>query len=267
MATMPAWVSRLFAGPPGMIRLLGFSARAPVLGDTSRWVMMPIVCDFGLLRFARRSRRFVRSSCWCVRDASAQPSPRDASLDTIGETEAPHAAVRFGKQHGEAAIARVQRHLGHPRLVATDAYREPDPSAVVNDLETPTPQHFADGSLMVFVSVGCSSIVSVHHTPRFLTCRSGRVHGAEAQRRRVCSSNTSVRVFGPSTILRLVKVEPEDLLNASEVAALLGLAHRQAIATYRARYDDFPSPLINKGTCVLWLREDVQRWAEATGRL
>ena len=61
-------------------------------------------------------------------------------------------------------------------------------------------------------------------------------------------------------------VDPEDLLNAREVAALLGLAHREAVATYRKRYRDFPQPLIMKGTCVLWLRQDVQKWARTRGR-
>lgn len=53
----------------------------------------------------------------------------------------------------------------------------------------------------------------------------------------------------------------DDLLNAREAADLLGLAHREAIATYRRRYEDFPEPVISKGTCVLWLRNDLLDWA------
>lgn len=64
-----------------------------------------------------------------------------------------------------------------------------------------------------------------------------------------------------------MNVDTVDLLNAAEVADVLGLAHRQAIATYRSRYDDFPEPVIAKGTCVLWHRPDVEAWARATGRL
>lgn len=56
-------------------------------------------------------------------------------------------------------------------------------------------------------------------------------------------------------------VDPEDLINATEVASVLGLAHREAVSTYRRRYDDFPEPTISKGTCVLWLRQDVEAWA------
>ncbi len=59
---------------------------------------------------------------------------------------------------------------------------------------------------------------------------------------------------------RLVQVDHEDLLNASEVASLLGLAHREAISTYRRRYPDFPAPLISKGTCVLWHRAHIEAW-------
>jgi predicted DNA-binding transcriptional regulator AlpA len=58
-----------------------------------------------------------------------------------------------------------------------------------------------------------------------------------------------------------VKIDPEDVLDANEVADLLGLAHRQAVSTYRKRYDDFPEPVIEKARCVLWRRQDVEAWA------
>jgi predicted DNA-binding transcriptional regulator AlpA len=59
---------------------------------------------------------------------------------------------------------------------------------------------------------------------------------------------------------RAVEIDPDDLLDANEVAALLGLAHRQAVSTYRHRYADFPEPVIVKARCVLWRRVDVERW-------
>jgi predicted DNA-binding transcriptional regulator AlpA len=59
---------------------------------------------------------------------------------------------------------------------------------------------------------------------------------------------------------RAVEIDPDDLLDANEVATLLGLAYRQAVSTYRHRYDDFPEPVIEKSRCVLWRREDVERW-------
>ena len=60
-----------------------------------------------------------------------------------------------------------------------------------------------------------------------------------------------------------MKVDPLDLLDASEVAALLGLARREAVSTYRARYEDLPEPLIakNSGKCLLWHRADIEAWA------
>lgn len=68
-----------------------------------------------------------------------------------------------------------------------------------------------------------------------------------------------------------MKYDPADLLNAAEAAQVLGLSHRTAIATYRGRYagtdHPFPEPVISKGTCVLWARQDLERWARLTGRL
>ncbi|MGI8755317.1 MAG: helix-turn-helix transcriptional regulator [Acidimicrobiales bacterium] len=57
-------------------------------------------------------------------------------------------------------------------------------------------------------------------------------------------------------------VNTDDLLDAGDVAALLGLTHRSAVSTYRSRYDDFPEPVMVKGSgkCVLWRRQDVETW-------
>ena len=70
-------------------------------------------------------------------------------------------------------------------------------------------------------------------------------------------------MFTSSTTVEEVKVAIEDLLNATEVAEVLGLAHRTAISTYRRRYPDFPVPVMSKGTCVLWARADIEAWARA----
>ena len=58
-----------------------------------------------------------------------------------------------------------------------------------------------------------------------------------------------------------MRIDPDDLLNAKEAAELLGLAHREAISTYRRRYKDFPEPVLKKGTCVLWSRQDLAAWS------
>lgn len=59
-----------------------------------------------------------------------------------------------------------------------------------------------------------------------------------------------------------MQVNTEDLVDAGEVAELLGLGQRQSVNTYRKRYPDFPEPVItkNSGLCTLWLRQDIERW-------
>ena len=61
-------------------------------------------------------------------------------------------------------------------------------------------------------------------------------------------------------------IDPSELLDSSEVAELLSLSSSTAVSVYRSRYDDFPSPVIIKGSgkCVLWLRADIEAWK--TGR-
>jgi len=64
-------------------------------------------------------------------------------------------------------------------------------------------------------------------------------------------------------------VDLDDLIDATGVAGLLGLARRSAVTVYRSRYPDFPQPVRTSegGRCLLWLRPDVEAWARATGRL
>ena len=64
-----------------------------------------------------------------------------------------------------------------------------------------------------------------------------------------------------------MRVDPTDLLNASEVAVVLGLTHREAVSTYRKRYPDFPQPVSQVGRACVWNWADVERWAKKTGRL
>lgn len=69
-------------------------------------------------------------------------------------------------------------------------------------------------------------------------------------------------------VSRLVKIDPAELIDAGEVAEILGLSRRQAVSTYRSRYPDFPAPTVekNSGKCVLWLRSDIEAWAKARAR-
>lgn len=65
------------------------------------------------------------------------------------------------------------------------------------------------------------------------------------------------------------KVVLADLLDAGQVAGLLGLSGANGVRVYRSRYPEFPDPAraSEGGRCLLWLRQDVEAWAKATGRL
>ena len=64
----------------------------------------------------------------------------------------------------------------------------------------------------------------------------------------------------------MANIDTSDLLAVGEVADLSGLARQQPVSTYRARYSDFPAPVVSKnsGLCVLWLGADVEAWAAAS---
>jgi predicted DNA-binding transcriptional regulator AlpA len=59
------------------------------------------------------------------------------------------------------------------------------------------------------------------------------------------------------------KVNTEDLVDSQEVAAILGLSHKNSVSTYLRRYSDFPRPVVERssGRTRLWLRQDVLGWA------
>jgi len=58
-------------------------------------------------------------------------------------------------------------------------------------------------------------------------------------------------------------IDVDDLISASEVAEILGLAHYNSVTTYLRRYDDFPRPVVDKsgGRIRLWLRQDIDDWS------
>jgi glutathione-regulated potassium-efflux system ancillary protein KefG len=59
------------------------------------------------------------------------------------------------------------------------------------------------------------------------------------------------------------KVDVDDLIDTQVVADILGLAHRNTVSEYQARYDDMPRPVVDLGggRSKLWLRPEVERWA------
>lgn len=62
------------------------------------------------------------------------------------------------------------------------------------------------------------------------------------------------------------KVNTDDLIGPEEVAALIGLTNTNGVSVYRKRHPDFPEPVVLKGRCVLWVRQDIERWAEQRKR-
>lgn len=63
------------------------------------------------------------------------------------------------------------------------------------------------------------------------------------------------------------KVSVDDLVGAAEIAERLGLAQPQTVHSWRRRYPDFPDPVAQLQTALIWAWPDVRDWAEATGRL
>jgi AcrR family transcriptional regulator/predicted DNA-binding transcriptional regulator AlpA len=56
----------------------------------------------------------------------------------------------------------------------------------------------------------------------------------------------------------------DELIDAAEVARILGLAHRNSVSTYRSRYPDFPRgrPAPGGGRTLLWPRSEITAWHE-----
>ena len=61
------------------------------------------------------------------------------------------------------------------------------------------------------------------------------------------------------------KVDPDELIGASEVQAILRLSHPSSVTTYLKRYPDFPKPVVDlSGSRIrLWNRQDIVRWHDA----
>jgi hypothetical protein len=63
-------------------------------------------------------------------------------------------------------------------------------------------------------------------------------------------------------------VRTEDLADAQELAAMLGLAHPNSVSTYQRRYRDMPRPVLDlgPGRPKLWLRPAVVDWKSGRTR-
>ena len=69
-----------------------------------------------------------------------------------------------------------------------------------------------------------------------------------------------VRLSGVSPL-----VDTDDLIDSQDVADLLGLSQRSSVTTYLRRYSTFPRPAVERGVgrTRLWVRQDVQDWADS----
>ncbi len=61
----------------------------------------------------------------------------------------------------------------------------------------------------------------------------------------------------------------DDLVDAVQVADLLGLSQRNSVSTYQHRYHDFPRPVIDRGPrkARFWRRGDVVCWQQIHQKL
>lgn len=59
--------------------------------------------------------------------------------------------------------------------------------------------------------------------------------------------------------------DPDELIDAAQIADLLGLAHRNSVSTYRSRYEDFPrgQRAVGGGRRLLWPRGEILAWQRA----
>jgi predicted DNA-binding transcriptional regulator AlpA len=64
----------------------------------------------------------------------------------------------------------------------------------------------------------------------------------------------------------MAKVDTSELINAQEVAPIIGLTNPNGVSVLRRRHPDFPTPAVEKGQCVLWLKADIVAWAKARSR-
>lgn len=58
------------------------------------------------------------------------------------------------------------------------------------------------------------------------------------------------------------ELDPDDLIGAAEVQAILRLSHPSSVTTYYRRYADFPKPVVelSASRVRLWKRQDIEAW-------
>ncbi len=63
-------------------------------------------------------------------------------------------------------------------------------------------------------------------------------------------------------------VDIDDLIDAHDVAEILGLSHSNSVYGYLRRYPAMPRPVVDRGRnrARLWLRSEVEQWMRSRDR-
>jgi chromosome partitioning protein len=62
------------------------------------------------------------------------------------------------------------------------------------------------------------------------------------------------------------KINPNDIVGAHEIAERLNLSFPNVVHNWRKRYPDFPKPIRELSSGLLWDWIEIEAWAHSTGR-
>lgn len=62
------------------------------------------------------------------------------------------------------------------------------------------------------------------------------------------------------------KVDVDDLVSLAEIRERLNLSSREAVRSWRQRYQDFPEPVAKLAGVHIYAWPDIEEWAAAPGR-
>lgn len=59
------------------------------------------------------------------------------------------------------------------------------------------------------------------------------------------------------------RIDIDELIDATDVAHILGLAQSNSVYVYQRRYPEMPRPILDRGPsrAKLWLRSEMEEWA------
>ena len=59
----------------------------------------------------------------------------------------------------------------------------------------------------------------------------------------------------------------DQLVGTAEIAQRLGVKRPQVVHDWRRRHADFPAPVAELSSTLVWAWPDIEKWARKTGRL